>query len=46
MPFTMTAFLLGALSIIGLPPFGGVWSKWLSGQRVRPRRISRCSSAC
>ena len=22
------AFLLGALSIIGLPPFGGSWSKW------------------
>jgi len=29
MPFTMTAFLLGSLSIIGLPPFGGSWSKWL-----------------
>jgi multicomponent Na+:H+ antiporter subunit D len=28
MPFTMTAFLLGSLSIIGLPPFGGAWSKW------------------
>ncbi len=28
MPFTMFAFLLGSLSIIGLPPFGGVWSKW------------------
>lgn len=29
MPFTMGAFLLGSLSIIGLPPFGGSWSKWL-----------------
>jgi multicomponent Na+:H+ antiporter subunit D len=28
MPFTFGAFLLGALSIIGLPPFGGSWSKW------------------
>lgn len=28
MPVTMTAFLVGSLSIIGLPPFGGTWSKW------------------
>jgi multicomponent Na+:H+ antiporter subunit D len=28
MPVTMTAFLFGALSIIGLPPLGGMWSKW------------------
>jgi multicomponent Na+:H+ antiporter subunit D len=28
MPITMIAFLIGALSIIGLPPFGGMWSKW------------------
>lgn len=28
MPFTMTAFTLGSLSIIGLPPFGGTWGKW------------------
>ena len=28
MPITMTAFLIGSLSIIGLPPFGGTWSKW------------------
>lgn len=28
MPVTMTAFLLASLSIIGLPPFGGTWSKW------------------
>lgn len=29
MPITMIAFLVGSLSIIGLPPFGGMWSKWL-----------------
>ena len=28
MPFTMGAFLIGSLSIIGLPPMGGAWSKW------------------
>ena len=28
MPFTYAAFLIGALSIIGLPPMGGSWSKW------------------
>jgi len=28
MPFTFAFFLVGALSIIGLPPMGGVWSKW------------------
>lgn len=29
MPITFIAFLIGSLSIIGLPPFGGSWSKWL-----------------
>ncbi len=29
MPITFGAFLIGALSIIGLPPLGGSWSKWL-----------------
>ncbi|MCY4138888.1 MAG: proton-conducting transporter membrane subunit, partial [Rhodobacteraceae bacterium] len=29
MPMTFGAFLVGALSIIGLPPLGGTWSKWL-----------------
>ena len=29
MPITMLVFLLGSLSIIGLPPFGGMWSKWV-----------------
>jgi multicomponent Na+:H+ antiporter subunit D len=28
MPLTMAAFFIGALSIIGLPPTGGTWSKW------------------
>ncbi len=28
MPVTTFAFLLGTLSVIGLPPFGGFWSKW------------------
>ena len=29
MPFTYAAFLLGSLSIIGLPPMGGAWSKFI-----------------
>ncbi len=29
MPFTFGAFLIASLSIIGLPPTGGTWSKWL-----------------
>jgi multicomponent Na+:H+ antiporter subunit D len=29
MPWTMTAFFLGSLSIIGIPPTGGFLSKWL-----------------
>lgn len=29
MPLTTFAFLLGSLSVIGLPPLGGMWSKWL-----------------
>ena len=28
MPFTFAAFLIASLSIIGLPPMGGSWSKW------------------
>ncbi|MCF8067859.1 MAG: monovalent cation/H+ antiporter subunit D family protein [Desulfobacterales bacterium] len=28
MPITMTAFFIGALSVIGLPPCGGIISKW------------------
>ncbi len=28
MPFTFAAFLIAAVSIIGLPPGGGAWSKW------------------
>lgn len=29
MPVTFAAFLVASLSIIGLPPLGGTWSKWL-----------------
>ncbi len=29
MPITMACFLIGSLSIIGLPPAGGMWSKLL-----------------
>jgi len=28
MPITMTAFFIASLSIIGVPPTGGTWSKW------------------
>jgi len=28
MPFTFAAFTIASLSIIGLPPLGGMWSKW------------------
>ncbi|MCE9649392.1 MAG: monovalent cation/H+ antiporter subunit D family protein [Parvibaculum sp.] len=28
MPFTFAAFLIASISIIGLPPLGGAWSKW------------------
>ena len=31
MPVTFLAFLVGALSIVGLPPAGGSWSKWFLG---------------
>ena len=31
MPFTMAAFLVASLSIIGMPPLGGFWSKWFLG---------------
>ncbi|MGB0955444.1 MAG: proton-conducting transporter membrane subunit, partial [Panacagrimonas sp.] len=29
MPWTFGAFFVASLSIIGLPPLGGTWSKWL-----------------
>lgn len=28
MPITMVAFFIASLSIIGIPPTGGTWSKW------------------
>jgi len=31
MPITFGAFFIGALSIIGVPPAGGAWSKWFLG---------------
>ena len=31
MPITFAAFLVGAISIIGLPPLAGMWSKWYLG---------------
>ncbi len=31
MPFTMTAFTAGAISMIGIPPLGGFLSKWFLG---------------
>jgi multicomponent Na+:H+ antiporter subunit D len=31
MPVTFFCFFLASLSIIGLPPLGGVWSKWFIG---------------
>ncbi len=31
MPWTTTAFFIGALSIIGIPPLGGAWPKWFMG---------------
>ena len=40
MPFTFGAFFLGSLSVIGLPPMGGSWSKWYlvlgTAEAVRP----------
>ena len=32
MPWTMGAFTVASFSIIGVPPFGGMWSKWFLGQ--------------
>ena len=31
MPLTFGAFFVASLSIVGLPPFGGMWSKWYLG---------------
>ena len=32
MPWTMGAFTVASFSIIGVPPLGGMWSKWYLGQ--------------
>ena len=37
MPLTFAAFTLGTLSIIGLPPLGGMWSKWYLAQATLER---------
>ena len=29
MPITMTAFFVASVSLIGLPPLAGMWSKWM-----------------
>ena len=31
MPFTLFAYLIGTISIVGLPPMIGLWSKWWIG---------------
>ncbi len=31
MPITFGAFFVGSLSIVGVPPAGGAWSKWFLG---------------
>jgi len=36
MPFTFGAYLIACLSIIGLPPLVGSWSKWFSYYRKLP----------
>jgi multicomponent Na+:H+ antiporter subunit D len=42
MPFTMVAFTIGALSMIGVPPTGGFISKWylLSGSLAAGQQIA------
>jgi multicomponent Na+:H+ antiporter subunit D len=44
MPFTFGAFFLGSLSVIGLPPMGGSWSKWYlvlgSVEALRPEMMA------
>ena len=50
MPFTFGAFLLGSLSVIGLPPMGGSWSKWylvlgsVDGERMAMMLVLMASS--
>ena len=42
MPFTFGAFCIGALSIIGLPPFAGTWSKWYLALGAADRDAGCC----
>ena len=46
MPITMLAFLVASLSIIGLPPLGGMWSKWTLDPGRARCRLCRWWSAC
>ena len=34
MPLVFVCFAIGSLSIVGLPPAGGLWSKWFLGQAI------------
>ena len=46
MPVTMLAFLIASLSIIGLPPLGGTWSKWtLALGALDAGYVDRCRRA-
>jgi len=44
MPLTMVAFFVASLSIIGIPPGGGAWSKWClalgSAERQQPLLVA------
>ena len=33
-PLVFVCFAIGSLSIVGLPPAGGLWSKWFLGQAI------------
>ncbi len=45
MPFTFTAYTIAAISIIGLPPLAGSWSKWflIEGALSADRLIIACA---
>ena len=45
MPFTFTAYTIAAISIIGLPPLVGSWSKWflIDGAIAADRLIIACA---
>lgn len=45
MPFTFSAYLIAAVSVIGLPPLVGSWSKWflIEGSIVEQNYIVTCA---